>query len=827
MNTRLLHADWLLTAVGNMDHVPEDVKGKSIRATVPGCVHTDLLAAGLIPDPYMERNELLVSWVAETDWQYSCSFDADESILAQEHIELACEGLDTVAEIVLNGDVVGTTENMHCAYRFDVRSALKSGANELKITFTSALTYTRAFAEKLGSLPKTMPDDYNYIRKMACNFGWDWGPTLTTAGIWKPISLQSWDTARIASVRPLVMAADAASAQIDVYTDLAVDDASGLTVSLSLTDPAYETADETVYETSFPVDGANTIHTVTVDNPELWWPRGYGEQPLYTLDVAVQTDDGVVLDEWSGRLGLRTARLNTDADDIGTRFRMEINGKPVFCKGANWIPDDCFPTRVTEARYRERLEQAADMKMNMLRVWGGGLYEQDDFYDICDELGIMIWQDFLFACAAYCEDDPFPRLIEEEARHNITRLSRHPSLVLWNGNNENIWGYFDWNWQEALQGKAWGAEYYHDLLPKLVAELDPSRSYWAGSPYSGTMDIDPNDDNHGCKHVWDAWNQVDYAVYRKYTPRFVSEFGHQAHPTWATLARVVPPEERTMDSATMLLHQKAADGHNKLNTRLSEHFAMPDDFDDWLYLTQVNQARAIITGVEWYRTRMPICMGTLYWQINDCWPVTSWASVDGDGRPKPLYYATRRFYGDRLYTFQPEDCGLVLHAVNDTDEAWSDDLTVKRMTFAGEVLAESNHAVRIPPRTSTRVCLLDSGVVTPGDPAAEMLVAGGNRTQATYFFDIDRNLTYPLPEFDTGLTRTDDEYRLTISAKTLLRDLCVFVDRLDADAEISDNLGTLLPGEEFTFVIRSGKQLDEESLTRAPVLVCVNNFGAK
>ena len=821
MKIQQIATNWTLSPTGDLSHVPADLANATIPATVPGCVHTDLLAAGLIPDPYLDRNEPLVAWIAETDWKYSCAFDANPGVPGAGHVELVFDGLDTVADVALNGTPIGHGENMHHPHVFDARDALRAKGNLLEVTFTSALTYTRGYATKYGERPNVMPDDYNYIRKMACNFGWDWGPTLTTAGMWKPVFLRAWSGARIDAVRPLVMAASSDSASVEVHADLVVDGAKGARLEAVLAAPD----DAVAAKGCIDVSSLGTALTLTVTRPRLWWPKGHGDQPLYDLTVKLVSATGEKLDAWSGRIGLRTAKLNTAPDEIGSKFVIEINGKPVFCKGANWIPDDCFVSRVGAERYRARLEQAADANMNMLRIWGGGIYEKDEFYEICDELGIMVWQDFLFACAAYSEEEPFPQLVEAEARYNIARLSTHPSLVLWNGNNENVWGYFDWNWKEPLAGRTWGAGYYFDLLPKLVAELDPSRSYWGGSPYSGSMDIPPNVDEHGNKHVWDAWNQVDYDVYRKYTPRFVSEFGHQAHPTWATLARAVPPEERTADSAAMLLHQKATDGHNKLNTRLREHFDMPEDFDDWLYLTQVNQARAMVTGVEWYRSRMPVCMGTLYWQINDCWPVTSWAAIDGDGRPKPLLYATKRFYADRILTFQPEPCGTVLYAVNDSDEAWSDDVAVRRMAFDGNVLAESRHAVVVPARSVARVCLLNTDIVTPGDPARELAVADAGPVRAVHFFDVDRSLIYPAAAFTSDMIVQGDVHRLTITAESLLRDVCVFADRLDADSQVSDALVTLLPGESFTFVIRSGKSLSEKDLTSRPVFACVNPFG--
>ncbi len=820
MHIQQLQENWTVRALG----IPKPNKSVEIPATVPGCVHTDLLAAELIPDPYVDQNEELVQWIGQTDWAYTCLFEVDEVLLDSQRIDLACEGLDTVAKVQLNGVTIGRGENMHLSYRFDATEAIREGGNALVVTFRSAIRYAEDMRDRLGELPRVLDPPFNFIRKMACNFGWDWGPQLTTVGVWRPIRLEGWSAAKIGSVRPLVEHANAEMATVAVHVGLEAiaTDPAPLRLVARISGPR-GLADERTHDT-VSVSGDETIH-FEVPDPKLWWPRGHGEQPLYDVTVRLTNEHGAELDAWSGRIGLRTVRLNTDADEAGSKFEIEINGKPVFCRGANWIPDDCFPHRVDEARYRERIGQAVDANMNMLRVWGGGIYERNEFYEVCDELGVMVWQDFLFACAAYPEEEPFAGMVEAEARQQIARLCRHPSLVLWNGNNENIWGYFDWGWRERIGERTWGLGYYLDLLPRLVAELDPSRPYWPGSPYSGSMDLHPLEDGHGNKHVWDAWNTTDYAVYRNHSPRFVSEFGHQAPPTWSTICRAIPEDQRRPDSDAMLAHQKAHGGNDRLHERLSEHFEIPADFDDWLYLMQVNQARAMQTGVEWFRSRQPACMGTLYWQINDCWPVTSWAAVDGYGKRKPLWYATRRFYADRLLTIQPDGDGLAVFAVNDADERWSDVAAARRLTFDGNMLAETETSFVAGPRECMRVGKLEPELADPTDTAVQMLSAACDGLSAHWFFGIDRELAYPEPAFDADLTRDGPTYRLTIRARVLLRDVCIFADRLDPEAIMSDQLITLLPGESATFDISSDRELSLEALTGPPVFQCANRFG--
>src|SRR5690606_30217702 len=405
--------------------------------------------------------------------------------------------------------------------------------------------------------------------------------------------------------------------------------------------------------------------------------------------------------------------------------------------------------------------------------------------------------------AAYPEEPPLAEEVEAEAREAVARLAPHPSLVLWNGNNENIWGFWDWGWQEPLAGRSWGEGYYLDLLPRVVAEVDPTRPYWPGSPCSGTPDVHPNDPRHATVHIWDVWNEVDYTAYRDYRPRFVAEFGFQAPPTHATLRSALPDEELRPDTPGMLHHQKAADGNGKLARGLAPHFGEPADFDDWHYLTQVNQARAITLGIEHFRAQWPDCTGSVVWQLNDCWPVTSWSAVDGGGRRKPLWYALRAVYADRLATVQPDGDGLVLVLANDTDEEWAATAHVARRALDGTVLAHTETPFTVPARGAARVPL-PRRVARPGDAAAELVTADTGARRAYWFFAEDRDIAYPEPAYATRVVPDGDDLRVTVTAQSLLRDLALFADRLDPGAEADDMLVTLLPGESHTFTVRGG-----------------------
>ncbi|MFC8075582.1 glycoside hydrolase family 2 protein [Streptomyces sp. NPDC057307] len=765
-----------------------------VPAAVPGCVHTDLLAAGIVEDPFLARNETAVAWIGRADWRYDTVLGARDT--AHERTDLVFEGLDTVAAISVGGERVGNTRNMHRSYRFDVTDRLDpAGPTPLCVEFTSAYTEAEAVRALVGERPNAYPEPFQYIRKMACSFGWDWGPTLVTAGMWKPVRLEHWSTARLATVRPLVTV-DGSTGRAELRVDVErTPTAGGLTVRARVGD----------HTASVDFDGAHTTVTVEVPDAALWWPRGYGEQALYAAELELLDADGAVLDRWERRLGFRTVTLDTGADAHGTAFTLAVNGEPVFARGVNWIPDDVFPSRITPDRYRTRLTQAADAGVNLVRVWGGGIYESDDFYDVCDELGLLVWQDFPFACAAYPEEQPLRSEIEAEARENVTRLMPHASLVLWNGNNENLWGFRDWDWEPALAGDSWGEGYYLGLLPRVVAETDPTRPYWAGSPWSGTWDHHPNDPAHGTAHSWDVWNRTDYTDYLDTVPRFVAEFGWQAPPAHATLRRALPGEELSATSPGMLHHQKAYDGNGKLERGLAHHFALPDTgpagFDRWHYLTQLNQARAIATGIEHWRSHWPVCAGTVLWQLNDCWPVTSWAAIDGDARLKPLYFTLRRLYADRLLTVQNRDGRPAVVADNQSPTPWDADVRLRRMAADGRTLAETTVTARAGAR-SVAFAPVPEDLLPDAGSAKEFLVADAGELRAVHFPVRDREFAYPAPRYDVETVDREGVVDVVVTARTLLRDLLLQADRLAPSAVADQGPLTLLPGESVTIQVR-------------------------
>ncbi|MDR0960670.1 MAG: glycoside hydrolase family 2 protein [Propionibacteriaceae bacterium] len=891
---RDLHTGWTVRAVAGP--VAANVAGQVVPAQVPGCVHTDLLAADLIDDPYLDDNENLVAWVGRCDWEYRTTFawSAGE----HERHDLVFEGLDTVATVTLNGTEVARTANQHRSYRFDVSEILREGDNELVVHFASPIRYADAQSLELGYRPQVNHHPFNAMRKVACNFGWDWGIDAATVGLWRPVRLESWSTARLAGVRAVASAQEPVAGERPTTGILAVHatiersgvggDDTPLAVSVRLSGHGVDLVETVALASSSHAETDSTgelspnssgstlasnstgsvsrrstntagnVSSVTesvevrVEAPDvaLWWPRGYGKQPLYDVEVTLvrqpndptsidghntsgdprPADDsteaaaGPALEAWSARTGFRHVRLDMTPDDLGTSFTFVVNGQPVWVKGANWIPDDVFFHRVDRERYARRISQAVGAGINLLRVWGGGLYESDDFYELCDAAGVMTWQDFAFACAAYTEDEPLRSEVEAEAREHVARLASHPSLVLWNGSNENIWGHEVWGFAKRLDGKSWGLGYYTDLFPSILDEVDGTRPYTPSSPWSGSLDIVQNNPDHGSMHSWELWNREDWPNYRKTAPRFMAEFGWQGPPTWSTLTRAISDAPLTPESPGMLVHQKAMEGNNKLTDGLVAHVPMPDDMDDWHWAMSWNQATAVQTAIEHLRSWAPRTMGSVVWQLNDCWPVVSWAAVDGDERPKPLLYALAHAHADRLVTVQPRGDDLVVAVSNDTAEPWSGEMLVRRVGFDGDELASTTLSVTVGPRETITV-LVPGEISTPTDPTAELLVATLGEVRGLWFFTEPRDSALVAdPGLEVEVTPRSDGAEVRVRATHLTRSLTLLVDKVLPEAVVDDMLVDLLPGESATFHVAAPGQLDVGKLSAPAVLRSLNQI---
>lgn len=759
--------------------VPPGFPSDGVGAPVPGTIHTALIRAGLIRHPGEGFAESDQHWVGEADWQYAREFTAPPALLAHDRIDLCLDGLDTIASLELNGRPIGSAADAFHEHRFDLRGAIHPGANRLCITLASPLRHIRGERDRLGARPVNGDwEPFNFIRKPACNFGWDWGPRVATCGIWQSARLEGWTGARLAGVRILTARADDALARVEVIAgEDGLTRGAGLRVRLLHDGRVIESISSS----------ARCI--LDIPGPRLWNPAGYGEQALHTLTVEL-VSAGEVLDSREIRIGLRRAELLTTPEAAGSRFAIRVNGREVFAQGANWIPDTLFPEEFTPERARQRLTRARDAGFNTIRVWGGGLYEPSFFYGLCDELGLLVWQDFMFACALYPEEPPFPGLVEAEARAVVQRLSPHPSVVLYCGGNECVWGYQRWGWRERLApGQTWGLAYWTELLPRVLAELDPTRPYWPNSPWSGSVDADVLDPDRGDRHTWDG--AID--GYRDLVPRLVSEFGHQS-PACADSWRgaITGPEPLSWDSSASIHRQRATGGNAAMYGRF-----LPDwwgervaelPLEAWVYAAQVVQARAVEVAFSWARAHRPRCMGALVWQLNDCWVGHSWSLIDGAGREKPAYFAARRACRPRALSIHPLDGRLALFGVNDTDEAWRGEVALHRIAFDGETLAAASLGIDLAPRSAARVAP-DLGVlIGPArDPTTELVEARAGDAGVRYFHLRDRFLRYPEPGWSGSIVPGGS--RLHLKAGTLLRDIVI------ALPGVGEQLITLLPGE--------------------------------
>jgi beta-mannosidase len=798
-------------------------------------VHTDLMAAGVIPDPYLDGNEEALRWMYDIDWRYATGLEAGShggAFPAQpnERVDLVFDGIDTVATVRLRDGneaiELGRTFNMHRSYRFDVTSQLRDRSVTLEVDLHSATAFATAEDQRLEYRPRAYPAPYNFVRKMACSFGWDWGPDLRTAGLWKPVRVERWSIARLAQIRPLITVDDAGTGRVELHVELErLDTDTPLTLRADVLDHAAEATVEP--------GASSAVVVLEVPNAPLWWPVGYGKQPLADLTLVLSAPDQE-LDRWQRRVGFRTVTLDTSADEIGSKFTLAVNGQPVLAKGVNWIPDDHFLTRITAERLEHRLDQAVQAHVNLIRVWGGGIYESEDFYSACNERGILVWQDFLLACAAYPEESPLWEEIEAEARENVVRLSAHPSLVLYNGGNENLWGHESWGWKEQLDGRTWGARYAYELFARVVAELDPTRPYSENSPGSPGFDlgqVHPNDPDHGSHHQWDVWNRIDYSAYRSEVPRFCSEFGFQAPPAWRTLTdwvhavdgRPLQDASDPKNDPNFLAHQKAADGNGKLDRGMAPHLGVPEDFVDWHWATQLNQARAVTYAIDHYRRWWPRTAGAVVWQLNDCWPVTSWAAIDSLGRPKPLWYALRRAFAPRNLVFVTENEQLSVAVLNDTDQPWRGEIALTRERFDGETLAQASVPVDVGPRSATPLTVPNQ-VASPADSRAEAVTAQLDGYTAVHTFAEDLQLALDPDPLQVAVDRVADGYAVTVTARALARDITLHPDRVAADATVDNALVTLRAGERATFQVRTQSSGLEQALAAPPALRTANDL---
>jgi beta-mannosidase len=655
---------------------------KKLKATIPGTVHTDLFANQLIPDPFFGSNEKQLQWIENENWEYETTFSISEKEISNENIELEFEGLDTYATVYLNGKIVLEADNMFRKWIISAKKHLKKGKNHLKIVFQSAVQKGKEEAEKLSY---TLPEKERvFVRKAQYQFGWDWGPKFVTAGIWKKVQLKFWNSAKIESVKYEQKVLNESVADLDFMFAIFAEKSGKYQIKLG--------------QKLFPFElkkGQNVVKIpLSIPNPILWWSNGLGVPHQYVFRFSLEQNQQKI-EEKELKIGLRTIELIQENDQHGTSFYFKLNGKPVFMKGANYVPQDSFLPRVPDATYFSLVENAKKANMNMLRVWGGGVYADDEFYNACDANGILVWQDFMFACAMYPGDEQFVENIKQEVIDNVNRLQNHPSIALWCGNNENDEGWHNWGWQkqfkysQADSTKIWNdyKKVFHEVIPQTLDSLlsKEKNIYWPSSPSIGWGRKESL--TQGDSHYWGVWwGKEPFEIYKKKVGRFMSEYGFQGMPNLETLQKVIAKEDFNFTSEAFKNHQKHPTGFETITEYMTRDFPVPTSMEKYNYVSQLLQAYGMKIAIEAHRLAKPYCMGSLYWQLNDCWPVTSWSTLDYYGNWKAAHYQVKESFAPIYLAVTENENGYSIIGSNDNLDVKEGIVTAKLLDFSGKEL---------------------------------------------------------------------------------------------------------------------------------------------
>jgi beta-mannosidase len=842
--SRVLEAKWEFRAVSNTDRA--ELKDWH-PAQVPGVVQTDLLRDGLIPDPFYQDNDTRLQWIGLTDWEYRTTFQADAATLARDHVDLVFEGLDTYADVYVNDQAVLHSDNMFRRWRVPAKTLLKAGPNTLRVVFHSPI---ESMIPKVKALPYILPSvtSHNtgneeniatapYTRKAPYQYGWDWGPRYVTEGIWQPVRLETWDALRIENFHVQQQRVSKEFAALGAELEIEASRSTAATVEINYGEFSGAAAAPTRESVQLE-PGLNRISVpIHVVNPKLWYPLGYGAQDRYRFAVTIRIGRDVAADA-SLKTGLRSIELRREVTATGKSFAFVVNGIPVFAKGADVIPFDSFPTRVTPEVHRQILESARDAHMNMVREWGGGYYESDDFYDICDELGIMVWQEFIFGGDMVPGGADFQENVRQEAVEQVERLRDHPSIVLWCGNNEIETGWVHWDdrkiFKEAVspadREKVW-TDYvvlFHSVLAGVVARYADPVPYWASSP-SANFEDPPDSQTNGDMHYWQVWHALaPIEMYTQQFPRFMSEYGFQSFPEMRTIRTFAQPGDMDIHSATMQDHQKNHGGNERILSYMLRWYPEPKDFASFVYLSQVLQAEAIKVGAEHLRRQRPNTMGSLYWQLNDCWPVASWASIDYYGRWKALQYYARRFYDDVIVSPFAHDGKVDVYVVSDKLQPLGGQVRWRLLDFSGKVLTEKTQDVQVPAQSSAVYFTLDEKeLLANADPkqsflAFDLTVGGQNVSRNLIFFDTMHNLDLPSSvHIKTSLANSNGTYVVTLQSPALARS--VYLSFGDLDVQTADNYFDLLPGESVTVKLKTPSSVTLEQLKSAMQVISLTD----
>lgn len=800
---------------------------KWIDAKVPGSIFDDLLNAGEIEDPFYRENELQAIKVYSYDYEYQREFCVTEELLGCDKVMLCCEGLDTLVEIKLNGNLVGHSENMHRTYEFDIKKLLVEGNNIINITIYSPLKY---IAEKQKQHPTWGTDNaiegFQHIRKAHYMFGWDWGPKIPDAGIWRNIYIKGYDIARLEDVYIKQHHQDGrVSLDVRVRVDRwKMDD---VDIGVKITAPSGEEYAAQLRSSSYE----NHLE-ITIKNPELWWPNGYGNQPLYRVETIIKCQD-VLLDSIKFNIGLRTLRVKRENDQWGESFEFEVNGVSIFAMGANYIPEDSLLARCTPERTEKLIRYCKEANFNCIRVWGGGIYPWDYFYDLCDKYGLIVWQDLMFACAVYAMTDEFAENIKKEALDIIKRIRHHACLGILCGNNEVEVAWAEWDFPKTEKLRADYIKQFEVLLKDAAKESAPDILYWPSSPSSGGGFKDPNNENMGDVHYWEVWHGLKpFTEYRNYYFRFVSEFGFQSFPCLKTVETFTLPEDRNIFSPVMENHQKNVAANGKILFYLSSTFKYPYDFDTLLYTSQILQAEAIRYGVEHWRRNRGRCMGAIYWQLNDCWPVASWSSIDYYGRWKALHYYARRFFAPVLLSACEEGKTVALHVSNEMMEPFKGTVIWALRNNKSQVLKEGSVDVTIPALSSCLVEKLDFSTELSDTKALRSTYLeyklktdgcdGCTESMGTVLFVPPKHFEFIKPEIRTEVSENDQEFLITVSSNTFAK--YVELDLRNADCIFSDNYFDISAGDIKTVKVKKEDISEKLSLDEFSAMLMIRSL---